>query len=261
MRIGPVPTALAASAYLSIKLHQRCRVMHDRGLWVHEFRDGVIVKTMIGGSSVRTLDRDTRHESLFQYVPKLGDTIVDVGAGIGEGVLTFSRLVGNTGRVISIEAHPTTFACLSEVVRRNDLTNVVTLQAAVSGTDGSLDISDMGGTSLSNTVMAGERGIKVRAITLDTLAAEYKITHVDFLKSNIEGAERLMIEGMTSLVSRVRNVSISCHDFIADRTADDSFRTKELVRTFLVNHGFEVTEREDKLPELSDTLYARRVAS
>ena len=49
---------------------------------------------------------DTNDYWLQHYRPQEGDVIVDVGAGRGEDTVTFSRAVGQTGRVIAIEAHP-----------------------------------------------------------------------------------------------------------------------------------------------------------
>ena len=40
------------------------------------------------------------------YRPQPGDTVIDVGAGIGIDTLALSPLVGSTGRIYSIEAHP-----------------------------------------------------------------------------------------------------------------------------------------------------------
>ena len=73
---------------------------------------------------------------MYQYVPREGDTIVDVGAGTGWETLLFSRTVGMSGRVISIEAHPRVFRCLSKMRAANRLENVTLVQAAVADQEG-----------------------------------------------------------------------------------------------------------------------------
>jgi hypothetical protein len=45
----------------------------------------------------------------YEYTPRLNDVVLDVGAGVGNATLLFARLVGSNGRVIALEAHPTTF--------------------------------------------------------------------------------------------------------------------------------------------------------
>ena len=65
------------------------------------------------------------------YQPKPGDVIVDVGAGHGEDTLPFSMAVGPTGRVLAVEAHPTSFLILRRFCELNGLVNVKPLHYAV----------------------------------------------------------------------------------------------------------------------------------
>ena len=59
---------------------------------------------------------------------------MDVGAGVGEETLTFSRAVGARGEVICIEAHPRTHQCLEMLIRYNRLENVTALPPGRDGT-------------------------------------------------------------------------------------------------------------------------------
>jgi hypothetical protein len=77
---------------------------------------------------------------------------------------------------------------------------------------------------------------------------------------NIEGAETSALVGMGDLVQKVKNVCISCHDFLA--TADprtNELRTKADVIRFLKQNGFAVTLREsDRRPNVRDFVYGRK---
>ncbi len=158
---------------------------------------------------------------MHQYRPKEGDTIVDVGAGTGWETLFFSRSVGMSGRVISIEAHPTVFRCLSKMRAENRLENVTLIQAAVAVS-----------------------GIRVACTTLDHIFRSIELSRVDLLKMNIEGAERLALYGMREMVQKTRNVCISCHDFLANEGGPNELRTKAEVVAFLKQNGFVVLLRE-----------------
>ena len=57
----------------------------------------------------------------YQYQPKDGDVLVDIGAGVGEDALLFSKTVGPRGRVLAVEAQPTTFRLLQKTCRYNQL--------------------------------------------------------------------------------------------------------------------------------------------
>jgi hypothetical protein len=76
---------------------------------------------------------------------------------------------------------------------------------------------------------------------------------------NIEGAELVALRGLGAELKNVRNVVIGCHDFLADETGDESYRTKEDVRALLLAAGFVVVGREnDPRPWARDYLYGWR---
>jgi FkbM family methyltransferase len=88
------------------------------------------------------------------YRPQLGDTVIDIGAGIGDDALAFSRLVGESGRIIAIEAHPRTYRSLVKTIQANRLTNVIAANAAVSDLEGFIYISNEDNL-LSNITQTG----------------------------------------------------------------------------------------------------------
>jgi FkbM family methyltransferase len=193
----------------------------------------------------RVLTAEAREFFLYEYSPRPGDTVFDVGAGIGAGALLFSHLVGNGGRVVSLEAHPRTYDRLAALCKANRLENVTTLQVAAADSDGDTVISDVD-HYLQNTVLGLENGgIRVPARRIDTIAVSLGITSIDLLTMNIEGAERLAIAGLDGIIDATRHVCISCHDFLADAGGADELRTKAEVRDFLVDHAFRVVSRDD----------------
>jgi FkbM family methyltransferase len=249
--------ALVGTSYVTIRRRQLCHVQYDAA-WIHTYRDGVVVRPDIASQTPSILRAQTRDNFLPQYVPLSGDTVFDVGAGIGENTLLFSELVGASGRVISLEAHPHTFECLATMVRLNGLKNVESLNVAVADKRGELFITNLE-SHLPNTVLTADpNGLRVRTDTLDTIASRLGVTKIDLLKMNIEGAERLAIEGMQGVIRNTRFVAISCHDFFAAGYRNDSFRTKSVVREFLVDNSFDVVTRDgDPRPWIRDTLYGR----
>ncbi len=180
---------------------------------------------------------------MHQYRPKEGDTIVDVGAGTGWETLFFSRSVGMSGRVISIEAHPTVFRCLSKMRAENRLENVTLIQAAVADQEREVQLSDSPEHE-ANGIIGVVSGIRVACTTLDHIFRSIELSRVDLLKMNIEGAERLALYGMREMVQKTRNVCISCHDFLANEGGPNELRTKAEVVAFLKQNGFVVLLRE-----------------
>lgn len=249
--------ARAATLYLGRRDgHRRRFSVDERGHWVNEQEDATIVSPGIHTAPLSLINQLVLDQWTYWYVPGRGDVIIDAGAGIGEDAVVFSHLVAPRGRIIAIEAHPATFNCLAETVRRSGLPNVEPLLCAVAEADGTLKISDAG-NHLANSVVAGVGGVEVPARSLDSLADELGLDRVDLLKMNIEGAEKLAVRGMERLARITRHIVISCHDFIADAGGDESFRSKNEVWEALVGLGFAVTSREDHpSPWVRDYLFA-----
>jgi FkbM family methyltransferase len=189
--------------------------------------------------------RDARDYWFHQYQPRGGDIIVDIGAGRGEDVFAFSLAVGQYGKVWGIEPHPVSFGALTTLCELNGLTNVTTLNYACTEVPQSLQIETMPVWE-SNYVRPGEAtgtSYPVTGLPFDQIAAEHRIDRIDFLKMNIEGAERDALPSCRSALERARNVCVAAHDFRADRGEGEQFRTLEFVRAYLSESGFKLITR------------------
>jgi len=186
---------------------------------------------------------DVRDIWFIVYRPSPGEVIVDVGAGVGNEVYVFSQAVGPLGRVYAIEAHPGTYRRLAKMCELNRLENVVPCHCAIAGEPGKVYIEDRWHHT-RNAIFA-ERGCgqvsgQVRALSLDKFCQECEIERIDFLKMNIEGAEKPALRGMSDVIGRTHHVCIACHDFRADAGDGEEFRTRVAVTDFLIRHGFTI---------------------
>jgi len=250
------------SVAVSLRHRKPCLVTPtELGLLAHRYKEGTFLFPGIFGDTADHYRWQAYNSFFWQYVPNAGDVIVDVGAGIGEETLTASRLVEPTGRVLCIEAQPTTFSRLRLMCKLNGITNATPLNLAVSDRVGIARI-ETDGPYVGAALTAGD-GVDVPTETLDAVLDDQGVHAVDLLKMNIEGAERLAIRGMEATIARTDNVVISCHDFLMERGGDPSdVMTFDEVSTFLRDHGFEVTSRpDDPLPWNRFTVYGRRTES
>lgn len=216
-----------------------------QGHWVNQQDEATIVSPLIHTARFGAYRDWVMDNWAWQYVPGAGDTIIDVGAGIGEEAVVFSQMVAPGGRVVAIEAHPETFACLQASVHRSGRTNVIPVSCAITEADGTVSIADTD-NHIANSVMTQGGAKAISSRSLDSLANELGLGPVALLKMNIEGAERLAVQGMTQLAKRVRHVVVSCHDFVSDAgIGGDEFRTFAEVRQQLEALGFEITTRPD----------------
>lgn len=239
---------------------ERVWITYDRSIggWSKRTRGGIMLMDDPIEMNAEQCDAFARDVFLLDYALKPGDVVLDVGAGFGTEALPFSKMVGDSGRVIAVEAFPSTFRILQRVCELNDLRNVTLVHAAVMDTNEPVTMSDVGADSyLENKIGAG--GVEVRAVTIPDLIAQLKLDRVDFLKMNIEGAEAPALLGAKEVLGIVRHAAIGCHDFLADEKGDDSYRTKETVRALLEDAGFTIKVRdEDPRPWAAHYLYASR---
>jgi FkbM family methyltransferase len=211
------------------------------GCWIHRFGNEVVARPEPqSGFNLTALLSAYKKLWLRDYEIQPGDTIIDVGAGIGVETILFSRAVGADGKVLSIEAQPKTFDCLTTTCNYNKLENVVPINVAVSDSSGEVLIEDTKKYISNSIAPDGSGSIRIPARRLDELCKQHDIHHVGLLKMNIEGAERFAIQGMETMMPAISRVVIACHDFKADRTGNEFFRTKNIVSEFLMRHGFQI---------------------
>jgi FkbM family methyltransferase len=194
----------------------------------------------------------------WAYKPKTGDVVIDIGAGLGEETLVFSKLVGDSGSVFSIEANPEVFGVLKSIVSLNNLKNVRLYNNAVNVQNGevffSVDQSSYIGGGIGAKA-AHQKEYKVDGFRMDSFIQEAHIEKIDLLKTNIEGAERFVISSLGDSVSKIRNVAISCHDFRYRYDGNEFFRTRNMVEEYLKDNHFSViADNNDR--KFDDWVYA-----
>jgi len=225
-----------------------------------EFKiDGV---SYLGSGPGWVYDKDYLHAQLkqlsgFAYMPKYGDTVIDIGAGVGEETIIFSSLVGNTGRVFAIEAHPKTYKALQYLVKSNNLDNVISSNLALSDKSGTVSIEDSD-NSLGNSILPVSKGntFTIQAETFDDFVERNNIQTIDFLKMNVEGAEQLIVKGMLKSLKRIKHLAISCHDFRFRQGESEFFKTKQIVVDFLTSNNFKIATQKSSVLMVDDYVYA-----
>jgi FkbM family methyltransferase len=232
-------------------------IFYDDGCWIHRFGNDAFAdwQPATKRNLPLALSR-ARKRWLSFYQPKPGETVIEVGAGIGIESILYSRAVGANGRVIAIEAHPRTYSCLVKTCEYSSLTNVKPLNIALVDREQLVSIEDSG-QHIGNAIVPGAGGrFQVRGRNLDDVCAELGVGDIGVIRMNIEGAEKFAIQGMNGVIGRIAHAVISCHDFKADRTGNDFFRTKKVVTEFLLDRGFQIVPMPAEEPWAKDYVFA-----
>ena len=138
---------------------------------------------------------------------KPGWLVFDIGANIGAWSLLLSQQVGVCGCVVACEPSQHNYNALVKNIDVNHLGNVKTLDVALSDASGTVRLyHDIDATrnSLGQTRNEAGEFETVRSITLDAVVRDLQISHVDFLKIDVEGAEPLVLRGAKQTIEKFR---------------------------------------------------------
>ena len=144
------------------------------------------------------------HSDVYEpagHIVRSGDIVLDCGANIG----MFTRTAVSRGArlVIAIEPAPRTAAAL----RRNleaeiRQGRVVVYEKGVWDREAEMDLSiDEANEGSNSLVIAGGTSkVRVPLTTIDKIVAELKLPRVDFIKMDIEGAEKRALQGAANTI-------------------------------------------------------------
>lgn len=147
-----------------------------------------------------------KNESLLIEV-KPGDTVLDVGGCWGDTALYFAHKAGENGKVYSFEFIPGNLELHQTNTNLNPhLKNrIEVVKHPVSNvSDQTIYFKDNGpGSRINSTPFADQTG-STTTITIDDFVERNKVTKVDFIKMDIEGAETHALEGALETIKKFR---------------------------------------------------------
>lgn len=132
---------------------------------------------------------------------KPGDIFIDIGANIGMFSTLASKEVGSSGKVVSFEPFPETFSRLSQNIKLNDLENVDLRNIGLSYKPDNLMFyySDNGFDAWNSFAPSNDfklkKSINIRVSTLDSELNDLDKTKIKFIKIDVEGWEKFVIQG------------------------------------------------------------------
>jgi FkbM family methyltransferase len=147
---------------------------------------------------------------------KPGMTVLDIGAHKGLYSLISSFKVGPSGQVLAFEPSLRERKRLKHHIWLNRCRNVSVFDFALGESEGSADLFVVQGTetgcnSLRHPdVLQPVRSVRVSVKMLDEVLREQKISTVDFIKLDVEGAELSVLKGAAQLLKGSYRPLILC---------------------------------------------------
>ncbi len=222
---------LSKKAYINL-MHKRHFLLRDYQEFINNKNikaieinpAGIILKT---NSGIKLLcdPLDKRH--IFKEILNFGDyepaelrlirrflkkdsVVLDIGANIGWYSINLSRDLPQ-GRIIAFEPIPRTYDYLGKNIFLNGLSNIKTYNVGLSRQAGFFNFyynrNFSGATSLVNITNSRDADlVKCRVEKLDDFLKKIKLKHIDFIKCDAEGAEKLVIDGGLETIKKHKPV-------------------------------------------------------
>lgn len=146
---------------------------------------------------------------LFDSLIKPSDTVLDIGANIGCTSILFGS---RANKVLSFEPSPSTYRFLEKNVHASGLNNVELKNVGLGKSAGRFELTfaanNRAGGFVSNKIQAsaGHQIESIEIVQGDAFLEDLGITMVDFIKIDVEGFERDVIEGLSKTISASRPV-------------------------------------------------------
>lgn len=178
---------------------------------------------------------DRREFTFLQSRLPQGKTFVDVGANVGIYSLVASQLVGNRGRIISIEADPYSSEKLIRNVRRNNIRNIEVIQIGVSDRSETLLLHQQTtGNRGGSTFVGGGDGVPIDCLPLLEILENKKVSHVAAMKIDIEGFEEKVLRAFFENASLELYPRILIVEFNPTYVADGKLAQLLLTRGYML---------------------------
>jgi FkbM family methyltransferase len=238
-------------------------------VWQKAISGAPLLPTGKAGNALRyAVIKATRRAPLKMAIAK-GDTVVQVGAtGRGE-IWEMARLAGPNGRLIVVECAPENLEAIYERIERDDIHNMTVIPKGAWSErstqtlyvhprfKGSHIVLDSGAEH--DRVLPRDdyaAAIEIEVDTLDRLLAAYGITHCDFMKITVMGAEMQVLRGMPQLLKTTPKLWVKAHALVDGKPANVA------ISTLLQRYGYRTVvtvgnEGPDGRPRPGDVYGAR----
>lgn len=158
----------------------------------------------------------------FERIEKI-KTIVDLGANIGISSIYFGNSFPES-KIYAVEPEPNNFEMLLRNIELNKSENIIPINAAVWNKNENLTISsefrDKLSWSSQTIPSADSNKVSIKGVTLDSLIKKYKISKIDILKIDIEGAEEQIFNHyplIHEILAITDIIALEIHDEIVTR--------------------------------------------
>ena len=148
-----------------------------------------------------------------------GQTVLDIGGHIGHHTLTLRDCVGDSGEVYVFEPNPENAKMISDTVQQNGIENVKIIEKGVGKSTGRRRLhvaNENTGAASIFSLRKDLETIEINMTRYDEFSQEYEVSHVDFIKMDIEGAEKEVIPELNLSSIDTMLLEIHCKNHLTE---------------------------------------------
>lgn len=197
---------------------------------------------------------DDSRERLYELAGD-GNTIIDVGANMGETIMNFSNIVGTKGEVYGFEPDRINHERCTDNLKLNNFKNIILNNVGLGDVPGQFKIrvdtpSNRGGNRISNSTDDTNTEI-INVITLDDYVNNNKLHRVNLIKIDVEGFELNVLKGAIKTLNQYKPILFIELD---DTNLNQQNHTAQELVSFLMNIGYKIVNAEtnESITEESD---------
>lgn len=203
--------------------------------------DSVSISLLNHSLSNRFKNRND-HEVIFRRINTfliknkiIKNNIIDLGAWIGDNSIPWAKNID--GIVYAIDPSPSNCDFINKTCELNKITNVKTIQCAISNTNELLTTNgNINHCSFIYNKVGLNGKIKINAVSLDFLYEVKTIENVGYIHLDVEGMEYKIIKGSSKIIDECRPIiSFEQHLEIDDYNIILSYLKNKKYTIFLID--------------------------
>jgi FkbM family methyltransferase len=135
---------------------------------------------------------------------KIGDVIFDVGAYCGTQSIYWSKIVGESGKVICFEPDSRNYDVLKKNIDLHNASNITALKLGLFSEDKTIYFSNNGSMGSQVIKEGNENTSEIQVRTLESIFKELNLTKLDFIKMDIEGSEMEVLKSSKEFIQKLK---------------------------------------------------------
>lgn len=164
-----------------------------------------------------------------------GDTVIDVGACLGDHTVPYAQIVGDKGQVFAFEPNQEAYECL--IHNTQNYPQIKCFNFGLS--DIEKDLGFVRHSNLGASYLTDDGSAKVKVKPLNSITNLFDLTKVKFIKIDVEGWELNVLNGCKEMITQSKPIIMieiaACHQERYGNTPIDIYK-------WLKDNGYNVGE-------------------